>query len=94
MEKSKFFISGIILIIIFLSIIQVVVSNGLSTSGVILGKLQNEINLYERENTVLKEKFLTVSSLTNVASQAAELGFIEEKTYVLLSAPLPLAVKP
>lgn len=94
MRKPKLFITSIILIIIFLSVVQVVVSSSLSTTGATLGKLQKEINTYKKENTELKEKLLMVSSLTNVASQAAELGFIEEKTFVLLSAPLPLAVKP
>lgn len=94
MKKTKLFITSIVLMIIFLSVIQVVVSNSLSTVGVTLVKLQKEISFYKKENAILREKLLTASSLTNIASHAAELGFVEEKTYVLLPAPLPLAVKP
>lgn len=94
MKKTKPFVISIVLMILFLSIVQVVVSNSLSTTGVTLVKLQNEIIFYKKENTNLREKLLIASSLTNIASHAAELGFIEEKTYMLLPAPLPLAVKP
>lgn len=94
MKKPKLFISFIICIIIFLSIIQVIVSNSLSTTGILMSRIENEIKLKKAENAVLREKVLTASSLTNVASQAGGFGFVEEKTTVFLTSPLPLAIKP
>lgn len=93
MKKPKLFIATLVIIMIFLSVVQVVVSNSLSTTGQMLGKLDKEIQSYKKENTLLKEKLLSVSSLTNVASEAAHLGFVENKSNVFLTAPLPLAVK-
>jgi len=90
MKKPILFIIAIISIIVSLSIVQVTVSNNLSTTGVDLAKIEEEISFYKKENTVLKEKLLVSSSLDNIASKAAELGFIEEKTRVFLSKP-PLA---
>lgn len=79
--------------VIILSIVKTVLSERLSTSGVSLAKIEEEINNYKMQNTVLKEKLLTVSSLNNIASKALLLGFIEKKSEFVLSKPLPLAVK-
>lgn len=94
MKKSLFFLQALIFFVVLLSILQVVVSNSLSTTGVTLGKLEDEINIYKRENQLLKEKLLSTSSLFYIASEAATLGFVEGKSQVFLSSPLPLAVKP
>lgn len=93
MKKPAFFITCIVLIIIMLSIVQVIVSNNLSTTGIELAKYQEEINRYHRENTVLHEEILEKSSYTFIASKAAELGFVEEKSRVYLTDPVPVAFK-
>lgn len=93
MKKPIFFIVLIICIIVSLSIVQVTVSNNLSTTGVELAKIEERITEYKKENIVLKEKLLTLSSLDNIASKAAEIGFIEGKSRVFLSTP-PLAKRP
>ncbi|HLD01886.1 MAG TPA: hypothetical protein VJC10_03325 [Patescibacteria group bacterium] len=87
-------ISVIILffIIIVLSVVQVVVANSISTTGIILSKLHKEIATYEKENGKLKDEILTQSSYTRIASIAGELGYVEAKSPVSLSAPLPLAL--
>ena len=73
---------------------QVIISNSLSTTGITLAKLEKELALYKKENILLQEKVLHISSLTHIASVASELGFVQEKSQVYLSTPLPLAVKP
>ena len=93
MKKPFVIIFSLISIIIVLTMVQVVVSNRLSTNGLTLGALEETISTYKNENTVLKEKLLIVSSFSHVASQAAEMGFVQAKTPVFLSTPLPLALK-
>ena len=93
MKRSIPFIIFLAVTIIFLSVIQVTVSSKLSITGIELGKLQGELANYERENSVLTENLLLTTSLTNIASNASEIGFVEQKSIVYLTTPLPLAVK-
>lgn len=93
MKKTGFFITGLILIILFLSIVQVVVSNRLSTAGVELGRLQDEIKEYKNDNAIVLEKLLSFSSLTHIADVAKGEGFVNNKSYVLVTSPLPLALR-
>lgn len=92
MKKPILFIILIIGIVISLSIIQVSVSNSLSTTGLELAKIDNQITEYKKKNALLHEKLLTASSFTTIASQAAELGFIEAKSRVFLPKS-PLAAR-
>lgn len=94
MNKPKSFIIGIFAIIITLSIIQVVVSNSLSTTGIELAKLQGEKKALSLQNSILREKLLFSSSYANILQKANSLGFIEEKARFFVSTPLPLAAKP
>ncbi len=93
MKKTGFFITGLILVILFLSVLQVVVSNRLSTTGVELGRLQDEIKDYKNDNSIILEKLFTFSSLTYIADVAKAEGFVKNKSYVLVTSPLPLALK-
>ena len=76
----------------FLSVIQVVVSNRLSTTGPLFSKIEEETNFYKKENLLLSEQFLTASSLNNIALEAKALGFVEGKTK-FVTASLPLALR-
>lgn len=93
MRKPVLFIVLIIGIVVSLSIVQVSVSNNLSTTGVELAKIEEQIDLYKKENSVLQEKLLIASSFDTIASKAGEMGFVEEKSRVFLKKP-PLAVRP
>lgn len=93
MKKPVFFVLFIIGAVFILSVVQIVVSNSLSTKGVSLGKLEDETNLYKKENALLKEKLLLVSSYTRIASEAGMLGFVRHQGQVYLASPLPLAFR-
>lgn len=93
MKKPFLFLGSLFLLILLLSVVQVVVSNRLSTTGTTLGKLQDDISQYKKENAILREKVLIASSLDHIASSAAELGFAQTKTHVFLSTPLPIALQ-
>lgn len=91
MKQPVFIIAAILLIIVVLSVLQVVVSNGLSTTGIEVAKVQKEIDIVKKQNAVLKEEVLKQSSLVYIASEAATMGFIESKSMISVFAPLPLA---
>ena len=91
MKRSKFLFISLAVVILALTIIHVVVSNMLSTTGIELEKLQTSITKFKKENVILQEKVLQASSLDHIASAAAAMGFVSEKTPVVIQAPLPLA---
>lgn len=92
MTKPLLILGFLFTVIIALSLAHVVVSNSLSTTGIVLSKLEKQIDKYKKENALLSEYVLTQSSFTEIASQAAEMGFVHAKSQVYLSSPLPIAV--
>lgn len=93
MKRPVYVIIILIFTIITLIIVRITISNRLSTNGMELGKIQQEIVDYKNQNTLLEEKVLEASSLVHVADQAKRLGFVQEKAPVYISAPLPLALR-
>ena len=94
MKKPALIITFLIVLIIVLSVINAVVHNRLSTSGVFVGELEEQISFYKTQNAILSEEFLTSSSLTNIADRASELGFTNKNQPLLvLKTSKPLAVK-
>lgn len=91
MKKTAFIVPLILLVVIGLSIVQVSVANMISTKGIELSKMEQEISEYKRQNAVMKEQILEKSSFTDVASKAGGLGFVPSKNNIYLSSPLPLA---
>lgn len=92
MKKSSIIILILIGTTIGLSIVQGAISNKLSTKGILVGKIEKEINYYKTQNAILSEKLLAHSSLTNLASKASELGF-RESSQLVLNSSVPLAVR-
>lgn len=76
------------------AIIQITASNFLATDGIDLAKINSQISVVQKENMVLREKVYTQGSLTEIASEAAVLGFIPEQTTEYVPADQPIAVKP
>ncbi len=87
MNRTKILLGGFILVIILLGITQAVASNRISTAGIELGKIQSELKEVKRENTLIREKILTLSSLTLLASRAGEMGFVEGKQALYVTSP-------
>ncbi|MBI2028500.1 MAG: hypothetical protein HYT07_02710 [Candidatus Levybacteria bacterium] len=94
MKKSSFVILLFIITIVSLSVAQGVVSNKLSTKGVILHEIEKKVYDYKTQNSILSEEILYNSSLTNLASKAAELGFGKLREQFVLNSGSSLAVKP
>ncbi len=93
MKLSGIFVTSLLFVIIILSVVQVVVSNKLSTAGITLGQMDDRIATLKNENNILQSKLLTKESYINIASSASSLGFVEEKSSILLSRFTPLALK-
>lgn len=91
MKNSIYFILGLSLIALSLVVVKSGVSNSFSDSGVELTEINRKITELRTKNTVMKEKYLAISSLSNVASEAGKLGFVDSKSYFSLNSPLPLA---
>lgn len=81
------------MVILFLSITQVVVANRLSTTGVALALLQDEMKFYMIENTKLSQKLFLALSFTSISSHAAQVGFVEGKSEFFSRTPPPIALK-
>lgn len=88
-----YLISFFLFSIIALSVVRVGVVNSISTTGEELATLETQIKDVKKQNTILEEQYLALSSLTNIEEKAKQLGFIEAKSQLYLSTPLPLALK-
>lgn len=93
MKRPLFIIGSLVFTIVLLLFVRVSVVNSISTTGIELVDLQNQISDYKKQNEVLKEQYLTGASLTNIAKKAKKIGFVEAKSQINLSTPLPLALR-
>lgn len=91
MKKPLVFIGFNIIIIVALSLVQVIVSTSIATTGAELGKLQEDISVLKKKNAILHEQVLVESSLTHIASEAAEMGFEDADSPLVFSDETPLA---
>lgn len=94
MKRPIVVIISLITLIVLLSFIQVVVSNRFSTTGLTLGEVEDRIAQYQKENAILTEKLLFASSYTHIASEAAQLGFVDSRNTVYITTPIPIAFRP
>lgn len=96
MKRGYILLSGLIGIAIILSIVQISVSNMLSTGGIELAQVQEDIHSYQKDNAILKEQIYSIASLTNISEKADKLGYVTgvDKSTLVIANPQPLAIKP
>lgn len=92
-KKPLLLITSIIIVIVALAVVRVAILNSISTTGIELVSLQNELTTYKKQNVLLKEEYLEVSSLSAIDKKAKTLGFVESKSHIYLNTPLPLALR-
>lgn len=93
MKKPAVIIVFLLGIIITLSVVKAILYNRLSTSGVFVGKVEEENSYYKTQNAILSEELLSSSSLMNIADKALELGFTKEgSSLMVIKTSRPLAV--
>lgn len=93
MRKAVLSILVLVLIVFGLSLVRIYISNQVSTSGVVLGQIDAQIDAYKMENVQLAENLYTKSSLTNIAEEASKQGFVEQKTDFVINGQVPVAYK-
>jgi hypothetical protein len=93
MKSSLKMITGLVFVIICLLVTRTVVSNGIATSGEMLGQITEKTNSYKMQNKLIGEQLYSTLSLTNLVKKASDLGFVSEGKVVSLSQSLPLAAR-
>ncbi len=76
----------IIIVTLFLSILQVVAANRVTTSGLVLGRLTEKKDLLEKENQSLEVKIAGYSSLAYTTAASVKAGF--KKPQILFLKPV------
>lgn len=93
MKKPAIFLTTLIGLVIVLFIVRIFISNQVATSGVELGRLEEQIDNYKTQNIILSEQLYSKSSLTNIDAEAGYLGFVEQQSDFVLNGQLPVAYK-
>jgi cell division protein FtsL len=93
MKKPILIITTLLIIVLSLSIIRIYISNQIVTSGVVLGRVQSEVDSYKTQNIILAEKLYSESSLTSIAEKATKDGYIAQSSDFIVSGQIPIAFK-
>lgn len=93
MKKYTLILKFLIAIMFVLAVGRVVVSNLISTSGVEFGVLNEEIAAIKTQNDSLREELFSKKSLENIASEAAKIGFTDNRESFVLTSPPPVALR-
>lgn len=93
MKKPASIIGSLIILVLVLSVVRIFISNQVATSGVLLGKIQEEVAGFKTDNILLSEKLYTKSALVNIDSEAENRGYVEQKTDFVLNGQVPVAFK-
>lgn len=91
--KYQIILKSLIFTMLLLALGRVVVSNIISTSGTELGRINEKIATVRIQNEILEQELFTKTSLENIASEAAKLGFTDKKENFVLTSPLPVALR-
>ena len=91
MKRPVLFLCIAFGIILVLSGVQVVISARLSTTGVELSQIEEELDVLRRENSLFTEQILRESSYNRIASKSAEQGFVENTENFSLASPVVVA---
>lgn len=87
----KKIITLLIITIVVLQAFHVYVSNTVAGDSIEVAAIRSEIKQIEEENTILKTELLSYASFYSIASRAGELGFKDDRNFITLNTPLPLA---
>ena len=93
MKKSLFIIGILSFIVVLLLIARVTLVDNISTTGITLVDIQNQIAAYKDQNELLEVQYLQAAAYTNIAEKATKLGYVPITSEVDLSAPMPLALR-
>jgi cell division protein FtsL len=93
MRKPIVLITLLGILVVVLLIARITLVNSISTTGIKLVDLQNQISMYKKENELLKVQYLQAASYTSISTKAKQLGYVNVKSQIDLAAPLPMAMR-
>ncbi|HYK07898.1 MAG TPA: hypothetical protein VEW42_00190 [Candidatus Eisenbacteria bacterium] len=93
MKKTTKILAALVLVVAALLLTRIVLSSAFSVDGIALDGINTQLEAISKENMLLKERLYTASSYVTVASDAANLGYVEQKSQISLSGTSPLAIK-
>lgn len=82
--RHIFLLTVIIFAVISLTVVQVVVSNKLSTAGKELSQITDKIEEQKLANEILKAQIASMSAFTNIAKNAQKLGYARDNSPLVL----------
>lgn len=88
MYKIIFILVATVLILQGVSVFLV---NTIASGSVEAAHLTAEIEKVEEKNAVIKTELLKYASFASVSSRAAELGFIDSRSFMTVNSPLKVA---
>lgn len=83
----------VILAVLTLSLVQIVISHHLSTSGEKVRQMEDRITFLEQENRILNGEISTVGSLSSISVKASELGLVRTSQIQHFTPQIPVALK-
>lgn len=78
--------------ILSLSLIQLVISHNLATSGEKVRSLEAEISFLEKENNRLSVEINKIASLSRIAAEAEKMGLVRATRVLHLTPEIPVAM--
>jgi hypothetical protein len=93
MKKPFFIIIFLGVVVVALLITRIAMVNNISTKGITLVNIQDQIAAYKDANELLEVQYLKSASYTNIGVKAQKLGYVPVTSQIDLSAPLPLALR-
>lgn len=90
---KKLYIIAILLFVltVVLELLNIHLSSKLASYSITVRTLQSNIAKLDEENQILNSKVLDQTSFEIIASKAAQLGFVENHSYISLRNPANLS---
>lgn len=79
MKKANLIILFLLVIFGALEVVNIHLSNSISTNSIYASSLQTKVENLQERNTLLKTEILKYTSYDYISSKAATLGFVENK---------------
>lgn len=84
-----YILSGVVYVLL---VLQVVISNRLAVTGKHISQIEEDLSQTQKENTLLRERIASASSLLTLKSKVKDMGFEKQIEPIYLSDELPIAL--
>jgi len=82
----------VIILVLILSLVQLLISHRLATTGEVVKKLEVRASQIEQENAFLEEEISQKGSLSEVSQKAEQLGLVRTSSILYLTSQIPVAL--